>query len=347
MVGSEVSAEVLAVEAAAMHRALELARDPAAPLGPNPRVGAVIIGADGEVVGEGFHMGAGTAHAEIHALDGAGTRSRGATLVVTLEPCAHVGRTGPCANAVIAAGIRRVVYAINDPSSVGGGGAERMRDAGIEISVGLEADSVRALNPGWLRSARAGRPYTIWKVASTLDGFVSAADGSSRWITGPAARAEVHQLRRDVDAVITGTGTVIADDPSLTARNPDGTLHDHQPLRVVVGTTEVPRQARVFDDSSPSQQVRSHDLPKAMSQLHADGLLSALIECGPRLASSFVAADLIDEVRWYVAPILVGSGTSVLTDIGVSTLIDAHRFDVVDVAQVGADVRIRLVAGDN
>ena len=347
MLGTKLSAEVLTGETAAMRRALELARDPAAPLGPNPRVGAVIIDAEGGVVGEGFHRGAGTPHAETHALNDAGPRSVGATLVVTLEPCAHVGRTGPCADAVIAAGVRRVVFAMEDPSSVGGGGAQRLRDAGIDVCVGLESDSARALNPGWLRSTRAARPYTIWKVASTLDGFVASADGSSQWITGTAARAEVHEMRRGVDAIITGTGTVIADDPSLTARNPDDTLHDRQPRRVVMGVTDVPTQARVFDDSSPSQQIRSHDLPKSMSQLHADGVLSALIECGPRLASSFVEADLIDEVRWYVAPILVGTGTSVLTDIGVSTLINARRFDVVDVVPVGADVRIRLVAGDN
>ena len=217
----------------AMQRAIELAAQ-SPDTRPNPKVGCVIIDPTGQVVGEGFHEGAGTAHAEIVALDRAGEAARGATAVVSLEPCNHTGRTGPCAHALIAAGVARVVFAQSDDNGKAAGGAATLRAAGIQVTEGLMAEQARAVNPYWTFAAQQKRPYVIWKTAATLDGFVAAADGSSRWITGEAAREDVHRLRAEVDAVMVGTGTMLVDDPELTARI-DGDLADQQPLRVVMG----------------------------------------------------------------------------------------------------------------
>ena len=335
--------EVSEFEIDAMRRALELASAPDLPLGPNPRVSAVVLDDAGKVVGEGAHRGAGTAHAEVAALADAGHRARGGTAVITLEPCAHHGRTGPCTQALIEAGVRRVVYALDDPSRDAGGGATQLRAAGIDVVGGVLAEPARALNPGWLRAARDTRPYIVWKVASTLDGRIAAAHGTSRWITCDESRSEVHLLRSQVDAVITGTGTVVADDPSLTARTSDGP-HACQPRRIVVGNTDLAPTAKVFDVAAPTVQFRTHDLGSVVAQLHGEGVRYALVECGPRLAAAFVEADLIDEIRWYCAPIVVGAGASVVADFGVATLADARRFDVVDTKRVGSDVCIRLVA---
>ena len=341
------SSEVSALEAEAMRRALELAGAPEHPLGPNPRVGAVLLGATGEVLGEGAHQGAGSPHAEVVALARAARRAQGATVVVTLEPCAHHGRTGPCTEALIDAGVRRVVYAMDDPSPQAGSGAVRLRSAGVEVVGGLLADESCALNPGWLRATRGRRPYLVWKVAASLDGRIAAADGSSRWISCDESRHEVHLLRGEVEAIVTGTGTVHADNPSLTARPTIGEPEGPQPRRIVMGVSDIPRDAKVLDDSAPTEHLRTRDVRAVVRRLHEDGVRYGLLECGPRLAASFVDADLIDEIRWYVAPILLGSGVSVLTDIGVSTVTDARRFDVVDTSRVGSDVRIRLVAREN
>ncbi|MFN8170009.1 MAG: bifunctional diaminohydroxyphosphoribosylaminopyrimidine deaminase/5-amino-6-(5-phosphoribosylamino)uracil reductase RibD [Candidatus Nanopelagicales bacterium] len=327
-------------ELAAMRRALELAATPGVPLGPNPRVGCVLLAPDAAVVAEGFHRGAGTPHAEVDALSRAGDRARGATAVVTLEPCDHTGRTGPCSEALLAAGVARVVVAQLDPNPVAAGGARRLRAAGVEVETGLLAAQAEALNPAWTFAVTHGRPFVTWKTASTLDGRIAAADGTSRWITSAEARAEVHGLRASVDAVVVGTGTVLADDPHLAVRRDGEVAPGAQPLRVVVGLRDVPPTARVLDDAAPTLHLRTHDPVEALADLHAREVRHVLLEGGPTLAAAFVRAGVVDAVRWYVAPALLGSGAAALGDAGMSTIAQALRLQVTDVARVGADVRI-------
>ena len=328
-------------ELRAMKRALILAVSPDVPRGPNPRVGCVLLAPDGEIVGEGHHRGAGTEHAEVDALAKAGDAARGATAVVTLEPCDHSGRTGPCTQALIGAGVARVVYAQTDPNPVAAGGAAVLRAAGLDVEGGLFAAQAMALNETWTFAVAEGRPFVTWKSAATLDGRVAAADGTSRWITSAAARAEVHDLRAEVDAVMVGTGTVVADDPQLTVRDEEGAMADvPQPLRVVVGMRDLPAGARVLDGSTPSLQLRTRDPQEVLRSLHEREVRHVLLEGGPRLAAAFVRAGLVDRVVWYVAPALLGSGPSALGDAGMSGIGDALRLRVVDVRLVGSDVRI-------
>lgn len=328
-------------EVEAMREAIALAADPSVPLGPNPRVGCVLLAPDGAVVARGHHRGAGSAHAEVAALQAAGPQARGTTAVVTLEPCAHTGRTGPCADALLAAGVVRVVCAQADTSSAAEGGAQRLAASGVDVEGGVLAEEAAALNPEFTASLQLRRPFVTWKVAATLDGRVAARDGSSRWITGEPARADVHALRRIVDCVIVGTGTVLADDPQLTARDADGQVAwSPQPLRVVVGRRPVPAQARVLDDSAPTVALTTHDPHEVMAELDARGCHHALLEGGPTLAAAFVRAGLVDRVVAYVAPVLLGAGPSLVGDLGIDTIGEALRLDVQDVTVVGGDVRI-------
>src|SRR4051794_12594825 len=222
-------------EQAAMARALALATTPGVPLGPNPRVGCVLVDDTGATVAEGYHRGAGHPHAEADALAQAGDRARGTTAVVTLEPCAHTGRTGPCAVALRDAGVRRVVFAQADPNPVAAGGAALLREAGVDVEQGLMVDAARGLNRVWTFAFEHGRPFVTWKFATTLDGRSAAADGTSRWVSSPAARLDTHRLRALCDTMLVGTGTVEVDDPHLTVRDAEGAPLPHQPLRVVMG----------------------------------------------------------------------------------------------------------------
>lgn len=328
-------------EMAAMRRALELAASPDAPRSPNPRVGAVLLDPDGRVLAEGYHRGAGTAHAEVVALSAAGAAARGATAVVTLEPCNHVGRSGSCAQALVSAGVRRVVFAQTDPNPVAAGGADTLRAAGVEVDSGTLAQEAQALNQSWTFAMRHGRPFVTWKAAATLDGRVAAADGTSRWITSAPARAEVHALRAASDAVMVGTGTVLADDPQLTVRDEMGaTARVRQPLRVIVGRREIPPGSHVLNTAAPTLHLRTHDPLEVLSVLQAREICDVVLEGGPRLAAVFVRAGLVDRVVWYVAPAVLGAGPSALADAGMSGIGDALRLQVTDVAQVGTDVRI-------
>ncbi len=327
-------------ETGEMRRALALAASPDAPLGPNPRVGCVLIGPDGHVVGEGYHRGAGTPHAEVVALAAAGRAARGATAVVTLEPCNHTGRTGPCSQALVAAGVSRVVYAQSDVNPLAAGGAATLRAAGVAVVGGVLAEEAMALNEIWTFAVSHGRPFVTWKSASTLDGRIAAIDGTSRWITSPEARADVHRFRATVDAVVVGTGTVLDDNPHLAVRSDGEVAAGPQPLRVVVGLREIPAGARVLDDAAPTLQLRMHDPVEVLEVLFERGVHHVMLESGPILAAAFVRAGLLDAVRWYVAPALLGAGPRALADAGMSTIADALRLTVTDVALVGADVRI-------
>ena len=227
---------------------------------PNPPVGAVIVDHDGQVAGVGATQPPGGPHAEVMALRRAGTRAAGGTAVVTLEPCNHQGRTGPCVDALLDAGVAAVVFAVSDLNPVAAGGAQRLTDAGVTVSSGVLADEVCG-GPlrEWLHRQRTGRPHVTWKFGASIDGRSAAADGTSQWITGAAARADVHRHRAVADAIVVGTGTVLADDPTLTARLPDGTLAARQPLRVVVGEREISSESNILNDDSRTMVIRTHD----------------------------------------------------------------------------------------
>jgi diaminohydroxyphosphoribosylaminopyrimidine deaminase/5-amino-6-(5-phosphoribosylamino)uracil reductase len=322
----------------AMRRALQLAGNGPAE-GVNPRVGCVILSPAGAVIAEGWHRGAGTCHAEVDALAQLDPdAARGATAVVTLEPCNHTGRTGPCALALIDAGISRVVYAVTDPGPHSSGGAERLRAAGIDVTGGLLADEVEAFLADWLVAARLGRPFVTVKWASSLDGRAAAADGSSRWITGPAARQDVHERRARADAILVGTGTILADDPSLTARAVDGTLLPHQPRPVVVGHRPVPAGAAVHRHPLTPWIVAEHDVAALLRTLHTRGVRKVFVEGGPTLASAFVRAGLVDEYLVYLAPTLLGGDRLALGDIGVAGIDAQYRLQIKELERLGDDI---------
>lgn len=326
-------------ELAAMRRALALALN--GPRGMNPQVGAVILSADGDVLAEGWHRGAGTSHAEIDALSQLEPGgARGATAVVTLEPCNHTGRTGPCSQALIAAGVERVVYAIPDPGVHSAGGGETLRAAGVSVESDVLTDQAQALLASWLTVQRLGRPHVTVKWAQSLDGRAAASDGTSQWITGPVARADVHRRRAGADAIVVGTGTVLADDPSLTARAADGSLLPAQPIPVVIGVTATPDDAALRRHPHQPLFYASRDLTSVLDDLRHRGVHTVFVEGGPTLASAFVGAGLVDEIVAYVAPVLLGGDRLALTDIGVGTIADARRLAVTSVASLGDDLLV-------
>jgi diaminohydroxyphosphoribosylaminopyrimidine deaminase / 5-amino-6-(5-phosphoribosylamino)uracil reductase len=339
---------------AVMGRAVALAARGLGYTSPNPVVGCVVLDERGEVAGEGWHEQAGGPHAEVNALAVAGDRARGGTAVVTLEPCDHTGRTGPCSLALVAAGVARVVYAVADPHPAAGGGAARLAAAGVEVVGGVGEAAAERVNEAWLHAVRTGRPHVLWKTAVTLDGRSAAADGTSRWITSAQSRLDVHVLRSRVDAVLVGVGTVLADDPALTVRDlPGGQPVARQPLRVVLDAAgRTPPGARVRDDTAPSLVLtaadvgpgaggRGVDLAAALHLLHGRGVRSVLLEGGPTLAGAAVDAGLVDRVVAYVAPALLGQGVAALaTTVTGGTIGRALRLDVDDVRLVGPDVRV-------
>ncbi|WP_345603043.1 bifunctional diaminohydroxyphosphoribosylaminopyrimidine deaminase/5-amino-6-(5-phosphoribosylamino)uracil reductase RibD [Tomitella cavernea] len=322
-----------------MFVAVELSRAVAGRTSPNPAVGALVFDSDGRVCGAGATAPPGGPHAEAAALAQAGARARGGTAVVTLEPCDHTGRTGPCSRALIEAGIARVVFAIADPTAQASGGAETLRRAGVEVVGGVSAADVEAgpLRP-WLHRQRTGRAEVTLKIATTIDGRVAAPDGTSRWITGETARAEVHERRARVDAILVGTGTVLADDPALTARNPDGSLRAHQPLRVVVGDRPVPAGSRILDSAARTLVIPGHDPASVIERLSAD-CCDVQVEGGPRLAGAFLAADLVDRVEQYLAPpALLGDGQLAVAGGGALSIGDALRLRRTAVRALGDDL---------
>ncbi|GGN44992.1 diaminohydroxyphosphoribosylaminopyrimidine deaminase/5-amino-6-(5-phosphoribosylamino)uracil reductase [Actinoplanes campanulatus] len=341
----------MVTEDEAMCRAVALAARGLGTTSPNPVVGCLLLGPDGDVVGEGFHAYAGGPHAEIVALAQAGERARGGTCVVTLEPCNHTGRTGPCSEALISAGVRRVVIAVDDPTPVAAGGAATLRAAGIEVVTGVRRAEAEKGNVAWLTAVRRSRPYVTWKYAATLDGRSAAADGTSQWISSAESRADVHVLRGTVDAIVAGVGTVLADDPQLTVRDlRDGTLAIKQPLRVVVDSAgRTPENARVRDAAAPTWIVTTAavgagpdgrvDLSALLAGLYAKGVRNVLLEGGPTLAGAFLGAGLVDRVIGYVAPKLLGAGRTALVDAGVGTIADAVELDITDITPIGGDLR--------
>ncbi|MCL6635390.1 MAG: bifunctional diaminohydroxyphosphoribosylaminopyrimidine deaminase/5-amino-6-(5-phosphoribosylamino)uracil reductase RibD, partial [Peptococcaceae bacterium] len=316
-----------------MRMALELAGRARGRTSPNPMVGAVVV-KDGKVVGSGYHLRAGTPHAEVHALNEAGEKARGATLYVTLEPCCHYGRTGPCSEAVIGAGIARVVVAMTDPNpKVAGGGIKRLREAGIEVTLGVLEEEARELNEVFIKYITTGRPFVVAKAAMSLDGKIATRSGRSKWITGPEARAYGHQLRDWYDAIMVGIGTVLADDPSLTARLPGGKGRD--PVRVILDSrARIPLNAGVLTRRSGAPTIIAAtaaapqaklaalrragarvlvvndgprvDLAGLMKLLAEQEITSVLIEGGSGVHGSALAAGIVDKVAWFIAPRIIG-----------------------------------------
>jgi diaminohydroxyphosphoribosylaminopyrimidine deaminase / 5-amino-6-(5-phosphoribosylamino)uracil reductase len=354
-----------------MRRALELAEHGAGLASPNPMVGAVIVGEDGNVAGEGWHEGPGTPHAEVVALRAAGERARGATLYVTLEPCSHHGHTPPCAPVVRDSGVARIVAGTRDPNPiVDGRGLALLRDAGIAVTEGVLAREAARLIEGFARHVTTGLPFVTVKLAASLDGKVAARDGTSRWITGPEAREDVHRLRARSDAIVVGSVTALTDDPSLSVRLPG--YRGRQPLRVIADSTgRTPVVARVFGSGGPvvmattsraSRAVRDAweaaggetvvlegdddagavDLGALMASLGKRGIQSVLIEGGPTLAWSAIRSDVVDRLVLYIAPKLVGgeAAPGILGGDGVATIADALAVDVVDLERVGKDLKV-------
>lgn len=335
-----------AAEETAMWRALELARTPGVPLGPNPRVGCVLLDPDGRPVAEGHHRGAGTPHAEAVALAQAGERARGTTAVVTLEPCHHQGRTGPCSRALVEAGVARVVFAQPDPNPVAAGGEQALRQAGVDVAFGLLEHEAGAVNRAWAFALEHGRPFVTWKFATTLDGRSAAPDGTSRWVSSRPARVDTHRLRAGCDVMLVGTNTVAVDDPQLTVRDEHDRPLPHQPLRAVMGLRDLSQDRRVLDGRAETVQLRTHDPEVALKELHDRGRRHVFLEGGPTLAAAFLHAGVVDEVVCYVAPMLLGAGRNAVADLGIGTIADARHLRITDVATVGAgsetNVRITM-----
>jgi diaminohydroxyphosphoribosylaminopyrimidine deaminase/5-amino-6-(5-phosphoribosylamino)uracil reductase len=353
-----------AADHAHMARALQLAARGLNTTTPNPRVGCVIV-KDDRVVGEGWHERAGTPHAEIHALQAGGKAARGATVYVTLEPCSHHGRTPPCAEALINAGVGRVVAAMRDPNPlVAGGGIDMLTLAGVAAEVGLMEAEARVLNPGFISRMTRQRPWVRLKTASTLDGKTALANGASQWITGEAARADVQKLRARACAILTGSGTVLADNPRMNVRDFD---IGRQPLRVIVDSAlRTPASAAIL----PALVACHHAAPESRAALEASGaevialpgadgqvdlaaLLTLLaqrgvnelhVEAGARLSGALLAAGLVDEWVAYVAPMAVGDDArGLFAQPQLATLADAARFRLADVRQIGGDLRLTLL----
>jgi len=333
-------------EIAAIRLACELAARVAGRTSPNPAVGAVVLDANGRIVGEGATQPHGKEHAEVMALRAAGSRAAGGTAVVTLEPCNHVGRTGPCTQALLEAGIARVVYAVDDPNPVAAGGAERLREAGMQVLAGVEqAEVLRGVLGPWRHAVTQARPFVTWKFAGTLDGRGAAADGTSRWISNALSRSDVHALRDVVDAIVVGSGTVLMDDPQLTVRGVGGLapdqLADRQPLRVVLDRRHrVPPEARIFDNAAETVVLDTAVPRFALKALFDRGVRHVLLEGGPTLAGAFLEARLVDQVVAYIAPKLLGSGPAVLQDAGITTMSRAVSLEVQDVVRLGDDLKI-------
>lgn len=352
-----------------MKEALALAARGAGATSPNPMVGCVLVNKN-KVVGTGWHEGPGKAHAEVAAIADAGAAAQGAIAYVTLEPCNHTGRTGPCTEALIEADVSEVVYALADSNPVAANGATRLLTAGVKVRGGVCADEARALNRGWIHALEHNRPYVIGKTAMSLDGRIATSNGESKWITGEVSRARAHQLRKFTDAIIVGAETVIADDPALTARIGDET---HHPLRVVLDSTgRTPPGAKAYERIGKGALVATTkkisrraldayreigaeplalseapdgrpDLEDLLAALHERGVINILVEGGGAVLGSFFDANLIDELHLFIAPKIIGGGKPAFGGHGIEQLRDAERFSFAPPEQLGADTLLRAV----
>lgn len=301
---------------------------------PNPNVSAAIYSEQDSLIASGFHnRKVSPDHAEIIALKSAADSARGATLVVSLEPCAHTGSTPPCTQAIIDAGIAKVIYAVNDPNPVAAGGAEVLRAAGIEVEYSSSAH-LEFLQRAWLHKIKSSRPLMIWKIATTLDGKVAASDGTSQWITSSHAREDVQLLRAQSDAILIGTNTAIVDNPNLIPRG-----HSARPVRIICGEQEVAPESHVFDEEARTVLVKSKSIPDLMTLLTKEGFNQVLVEAGPTFGSALLASGKIDELMIYQAPKVLGSGKNFVGNLGITTLNDHLELELLSTQQCGSDIK--------
>ena len=331
--------QILSAEAA-MARAIELARLGLGKTFPNPIVGAVITTATGELISEGFHQGAD--HAEVDAINSAKEIPAGSIIYVTLEPCNHHGKTPPCTDALISSGISKVIYAVSDPNPIAAGGAEKLRAAGIEVVAGFAAAEAAFANRAWLTKVAKDRPRITWKIASTMDGKVTASDGSSKWITGEMARADVATMRSQVDAIVTSTKTVQMDNPLLTSK---GT--GKNPVRIVMGGTQIAAESQIFNADSETLIIKSRNTKDLIAIAKERGFNELLIESGPTFGTALLREDLIDEIVLFQAPTFLGSGTPSISDLGITNISGRLDFEIADVEVIGADLKITLIKSEN
>ena len=323
----------------AMQRAIALSEKGLGKTAPNPIVGAVIIDATGKIIAEGFHdCMKNEAHAEVVAIAAAGNKTHGATIVVTLEPCNHTGKTGPCTQAIINAGISTVVFAVNDPNIVASGGADKLRAAGIKVVEGVLAEEAALSNRAWLMKIKKNRPFFTWKVAATLDGKVAATDGTSKWISNETSRGDVQTLRRQSDAILVGTNTVIADNPHLVPRG-DFAGYTQNPVRIICGEQELPSDANVFDGAAKTIIVKTRDLDLLVEKLNELDINQVFVEAGPTLASAMLDHCLMDELVMYQAPSLLGSGKSFFSFGNESTIENQLPLDHISTVVLDGDVK--------
>ena len=331
----------------AMQRAIALSEKGLGKCAPNPIVGAVILDASGKIVSEGFHdRMTSKDHAEVVAIKSAGNQTKGATMVVTLEPCNHTGSTGPCTQAIVDSGISTVVFAVKDPNAVAVGGADALRAAGIKVVDGVMAKEASWANRAWLIKIEKSRPYFVWKVATTLDAKIAASDGTSKWISNEVSRNDVQRLRRESDAILVGTNTVIVDNPHLIPRG-DFSGYSSNPIRIIIGEGNVPADSKVFDSAAETVQVKSRDLSELVSKLNGLDINQVFVEAGTTLASAMVAGGLMDELVIYQAPALLGSGKSFFADESKSTIEDQMRLEHISTEVLAGDIKsiYRIGAG--
>ena len=304
---------------------------------PNPNVSAAIYGVDGSLISDGAHNRLlSPDHAEVVALKKAGAAARGATIVVSLEPCNHHGTTGPCVDAIIESGIAKVIYAAADPNPKAAGGAERLKASGVEVEFKEDA-SLAEVQGAWLHRISHGRPYFIWKVGATLDGRIAASDGTSQWITSEKSRSDVQVLRNQSDAIMIGTGTALADNPTLRPRIEGA----HSPIRIVMGEREIPADFNLNDGQGRTVFVKSRSVTDLLATIKDLPINQVLIEAGSELGSALFAAGIIDEILLYQAPIVLGAGKNWLSDIGISTITQAKKLTVISSEMVGVDMKNR------
>jgi diaminohydroxyphosphoribosylaminopyrimidine deaminase/5-amino-6-(5-phosphoribosylamino)uracil reductase len=320
--------------AEAMARAVFLSGQGLGRTCPNPVVGAVIIGPKGEFISEGFHGGV-VDHAEVVAIKNASKIPGGSTMYVTLEPCNHTGKTGPCTQAIITAGISHVVYAVSDPNPIAQGGAENLRSAGVSVQSGTMESEAGFLNRDWLTKITLGRPRFAWKIGITLDGKIAAKDGSSQWITSEESREEVARLRGQSDAILIGTGTAIADNPHLTTQS-------GKPTRIVMGNRTIAADAHLHDASAPTEFIVGQDFDLLLDFVNKKGFNRVLIESGPTLGTAALQAGLIDELIIFQAPTILGTGQSFVGDLGITKISERMDFDIVSTTQFGVDNQMIL-----
>ena len=331
---------MLDITAAYAHCA-DLSRSALGKSAPNPNVSAAIYSADGKLIADGAHIRSiSSDHAEIVALKKAGSAAKGATLVVSLEPCNHVGTTPACVDAIIDAGIAKVIYAVVDSNPIAAGGTDRLRSSGINVenTANKELEDIQG---AWLHRIKTGRPYFIWKVATTLDGYIAASDGTSQWISSEASRADVQVLRSQSDAILVGTGTALADNPTLQPRIVGAQL----PMRIVMGERDIPADFNLHHGDSETIFIKSREVNVLLESISGKAINQVQVEAGPTLGTALLAAGIIDEIVLYQAPTILGSGKSWLGDLGISTLAKAAPLALLSSIQIGPDLKSRYRVG--